>query len=131
MPQKEQAKKDVVSAFVDWREALASRNPDRIVNLYSEHAVLLATLEPRPLVTQTERKGYFSQLMVNPNLHVEVDEEHCKALADDHAVISGLYTFVYDQNNATQHIPARFSFVYEKRDDKWHIIAHHSSRIPS
>lgn len=49
----------------------------------------------------------------------------------DTAVNSGYYTsrnFV-DGNDVVN--PMRFTFVFQKRNRRWLIVAHHSSRIPA
>jgi len=46
-------------------------------------------------------------------------------------VISGLYTFSFEEDGKMVSIPARFSFVYEKENGKWLIVEHHSSKVPS
>jgi len=51
-------------------------------------------------------------------------------LDEDHALVSGLYTFRVNEGGAPVVIPARYSFVYEKDDGKWMIVEHHSSKVP-
>lgn len=42
----------------------------------------------------------------------------------------GYYTFTYTKNEETQTLPARYSFVYVKRNGQWMIVDHHSSAMP-
>jgi hypothetical protein len=45
--------------------------------------------------------------------------------------LSGLYTFMYeDKRGKTVKAPARYTFVWEKRDGEWKIVKHHSSLRP-
>jgi hypothetical protein len=43
------------------------------------------------------------------------------------AVNTGYYTFSYVKDGETKSLPARYSFTY----DRWMIVDHHSSAIPS
>jgi len=121
---------DVAAAFSQWRTALSSGNPQTIVDLYDDQAVLLATLAAEPIKTQEERLNYFTGLMKNPNLAVAVQEEMISLLDEDNAVINGVYTFSFDKDGAKAEIPARYTFVYGKKDGKWMILDHHSSKVP-
>jgi hypothetical protein len=102
-----------------------------VVKLYDKEAVLLPTLAPQPLLTQEQRMEYFGKLTAKPKLTATVDDEHLKILDNDNAVISGLYTFRFEQDGKTVAIPARYSFVYEKKKEGWMIVEHHSSKVPA
>ncbi len=123
-------KSAVEKAFSNWRTALASGNAHNVVQLYDKNAILLATLAPAPLTTQAQRLEYFGKLTAKPKMAATVDEEHIKLLDATTAVVSGLYTFSFEQDGAVVKIPARYSFVYEKEHGKWLIVEHHSSKVP-
>jgi uncharacterized protein (TIGR02246 family) len=123
-------KEEVNNAFANWRSALSDGNVDDIVKLYDKDAVLLATLAPKPLTTQDERKDYFARLTAKPKLSATVDAEYIKLLDEDNAVISGLYTFRFEEDGKNIEIPARYSFVYKKENGSWMIAEHHSSKVP-
>jgi hypothetical protein len=46
------------------------------------------------------------------------------------AIDSGLYNFFFVREGKALLVPARYTFVYRKRDGKWLIVEHHSSRVP-
>lgn len=123
-------KQEVDNAFAQWQQALSTGNPANVVNHYDAKAILLPTLSAKVLTTQQERTDYFTNLMAKPKLAVKVNEEHIKVLDENNAVLSGLYTFSYADKDKTVEIPARFSFVYEKANNQWKIIEHHSSKVP-
>jgi uncharacterized protein (TIGR02246 family) len=123
-------KEDVAAAFAEWRTALSSQNPQSIVDLYDTNATLLATLAVDPITTQDKRLEYFTGLMKNPNLAVTLTQETINVLDEDNAVINGLYVFSFDKDGAKTEIPARYTFVYGKKDGKWMILDHHSSKLP-
>lgn len=123
-------KKEVDQAFTNWRVALTSGSPENVVKLYESDAILLPTLSPKPITNQEGRIQYFSKLLAKPKLSTSVEEEHIKLLDESKAVISGLYTFMYEQEGKTVKIPARYSFVFEKIKNNWMIAEHHSSKLP-
>jgi uncharacterized protein (TIGR02246 family) len=129
----EQEAKEVASvqaAYKEWRDAVASGDPKKIVGLYDDDAILLATLENKPLLTDEERLNYFTKL-VKKKIKVTPKEEHIRFEGRDIAINDGLYTFSYKVNGKTVKIPARFTFVYEKDDGRWEIETHHSSKLPN
>jgi len=56
---------------------------------------------------------------------VEIVSEH-QATSETYSLNSGLYNFVTEGKT----INARFSFVYQKGNDGWKIVSHHSSVMP-
>lgn len=123
-------REEVEQTFAKWRSALETGAPENVVKLYQPDAILLATLSPKPITTQEGRIEYFSKLTAKPKLSASVDEEHIKLLDEDNAVVSGLYTFRFEQDGKKVEIPARYSFVYEKVKNDWMIVEHHSSKLP-
>ncbi|NJK57391.1 MAG: SgcJ/EcaC family oxidoreductase [Pleurocapsa sp. SU_5_0] len=113
----------------DWGTALASRNVNQITALYAQEAVLLATFNDE-LDTPDEIKNYFIGLTQKPDLKVVFNTENVQVLDDNTVTNSGLYTFSYTENGKTVEVPARYTFLYEKKDDRWMIVKHHSSVRP-
>ena len=68
---------------------------------------------------------YFENLLKSP-VEVEIVSEHPHPTSVGIAVNSGLYNFVTEGKT----INARFSFVYQKHNDGWKIVSHHSSVMP-
>ncbi len=122
--------KEVEAAFTSWRKALASGKAENVVNLYAKDAVLLATLSQKPITNQKDRMDYFNVLTAKPKLAASLTGQHIRMLDEDDAVISGLYTFSFEEGGKKVEIPARYSFVYEKQNSKWLIVEHHSSKEP-
>ena len=46
------------------------------------------------------------------------------------AINSGNYTFSELRDGKSVLTPARFTFVFHRREGKWMIVDHHSSRMP-
>ena len=101
-----------------WGDALASRDTDRILSLYAPGALLLATLEDRPLVGPEEIRPYFVNLFKKPGLRCTFQ----RAFRIRPGVLAGLYTFKWDGGA----LPARFTFVFGPEG----IEHHHSSELP-
>ena len=49
----------------------------------------------------------------------------------DVAINTGAYTFSEMRDDKPLVRPARFSFVFRKRDGRWLIVDHHSSAVPA
>lgn len=115
----------------NWVEAIKSRDAKKIVKLYDDEAVLLATFAKDPIVNQKNRLTYFEGLAKKSGLRVKIDKAYYEENGDI-AFANGLYTFSYEQGGRTVNVPARFSFVFEyEPDEGWEIESHHSSLIPS
>ena len=113
--------------FLDrWATALRNRNPGMITGMYASNAVLLPTLDARPLVGHKAIYTYFDQLMQTDGLGVEYNRvlPVCGPPLVEGAVgiIAGLYTF-----RLPEPTPARFTFVYRRGGS---ILHHHSSAAP-
>lgn len=120
---------DVGKFFDDWADALASRDPERLAALYAPDAILLPTLSNVLRRNTVEIAAYFHEFMLGgPEARVL---EGIVRLMGDVAVHSGIYRFTMTAMEGRPEIDARFTFVYERRDDDWKIVAHHSSVMPA
>jgi len=52
-------------------------------------------------------------------------KQGCNKLTD-----AGIYDFEVTANGKKEIVPARYTFVYEYRNNAWKIIHHHSSMMP-
>ena len=107
-----------------WVGAIKSGDPKQVTNLYHDDGILLGTFSNKQRVGHDLILEYFENLMKSP-VDVEIVSEHPHDF-ESAAVNSGLYNFV--TNGKT--INARFSFVYNKDNDEWKIVSHHSSVMP-
>lgn len=113
----------------DWAMALSSGDPQKIVALYDNNAILYATFTDQ-INSRQGLVDYFTKLMQNKNLKVEFNNQNIRRYSDT-AINSGLYTFSFDSNGKTVKVPARYSFVYSLVPNKgWLIVDHHSSKLP-
>ena len=107
-----------------WTNAVKSGDPKQVTDLYLDDAILLGTFSNEERVGHELILEYFENLLKSP-VEVEIVSEHPNVYKSV-VVNSGLYNFV--TNGKT--INARFSFVYNKDNDEWKIVSHHSSIMP-
>jgi uncharacterized protein (TIGR02246 family) len=123
-------KQDVAAAAAKWAEAFAADTPDRIVALYDREAVLWGTLSPQ----RRDNPEAIHDYMVNafkalPDHKVSFGDQLIRVYGDM-AINTGYYTFTYQKDGESKSLPARYSFVYVKRNGQWMIVDHHSSAMP-
>ncbi|HSD60279.1 MAG TPA: DUF4440 domain-containing protein, partial [Burkholderiales bacterium] len=113
-----------------WGELFVDDNPDVIVVLYDQEAVLWGTLSPKVRNTPELIRDYFvAAYKALPGHKVSFGEQLIRVYGDT-AINTGYYTVSFVKDGETKLIPARYSFTYVKRGDKWLIVDHHSSAMP-
>ena len=119
-------KEDVAAATAAWGSALGEDNPDKVLPLYSDDAVLWGTLSPTVRSNPAALRDYFvSAFKVLPELKVTFGEELIRVYGDT-AVNTRYYTVSYVKDGETKTLPARYSFTFVKKGDHWLIVDHHS-----
>lgn len=114
--------------FSNWTKFVTEKNIDKVLDLYSEQAILHPTFSTIMHTTNEERRIYFLNLFLSDGLSVFVESYNIR-IYENVAVNSGFYTFKYLENNIPKESQARFSFVYVKKNNQWSIIEHHSSKL--
>lgn len=116
----------VADLFVQWNDALKTLNPDKVVDLYAQDAVLLPTVENGPLIGRAAIREYFVHFLENkPTGKID---EHTIRIGCNVAFDAGLYTFTFGTSGAVT--PARYTYIYEYQEGRWLIVHHHSSKQP-
>jgi uncharacterized protein (TIGR02246 family) len=124
-------KEDVEEAASRWKAVLAENDPDKLLPLYTQDAVLWGTLSPKILSGPEALRGYFvAAFKALPNLKVTYGEQLIRVYGDT-AVNSGYYTFSFVRDGETKTLPARYSFTYVKNGERWLVVDHHSSAMPA
>jgi uncharacterized protein (TIGR02246 family) len=123
-------KEDVAATTAKWADAFSAETPDRIVALYDREAVLWGTLSP----TRRDNPEAIRDYMVNafkalPDHRVSFGDQLIRVYGDT-AINTGYYTFTYKKDGESKSLPARYSFVYIRRNGQWMIVDHHSSAMP-
>jgi uncharacterized protein (TIGR02246 family) len=129
-------KADVTAAMEAWKKNLAAAcgggGPDKILPLYAEDAVLWGTISPKIRSDKAGLTDYFvGACKALPKLTVEFKEPHIRIYGGDTAINSGYYDLSYEKEGKKETLPARYSFTYVKKGDKWLIVDHHSSVMPT
>jgi uncharacterized protein (TIGR02246 family) len=123
-------KEDVAAATLSWARALGEDDPDKVLPLYSEDAVLWGTLSPTVRANRAALRDYFvTAFKVLPNLKVTFGDQLIRVY-DGTAINTGYYTFSYGKEGEMKSLPARYSFTYFKSGERWLIVDHHSSAMP-
>jgi uncharacterized protein (TIGR02246 family) len=123
-------KEEVAAAAVTWAQALGEDDPDKVLPLYADDAVLWGTLSPKVRADRAALRDYFvSAFKALPGLKVAFGDQLIRVYGST-AVNTGYYSFTYAKDGETKIFPARYSFTYVKNGDKWLIVDHHSSAMP-
>jgi uncharacterized protein (TIGR02246 family) len=123
-------KDDVAAATASWAQALGQDEPDKVLPLYADDAVLWGTLSPALRGDRAALRDYFvTAFKVLPGLKVSFGEQRIRVYGGA-AVNTGYYTFSYTKDGEAKTLPARYSFTYVKSGDRWLIVDHHSSAMP-
>jgi uncharacterized protein (TIGR02246 family) len=122
----EVARKNIVL----WGEALLSKDPQKVAELYAEDNTFLPTMSPDFKKGVDEAEGYFKHFL-EKNPEVKIMEDAVQSLSEDSYLHSGMYDFKVKDSGNEEVVSARFSFVWRKESDgEWKIIHHHSSVKP-
>ena len=123
--------KEDVAAAAKWADAFSGETPDRLLALYDQEAVLWGTLSPTRRDTPEAIRDYMTNAFkALPGHKVSFGDELIRIYGST-AINTGYYTFTYNKDGEDKSLPARYSFVYVKRDGQWMIVDHHSSAMPA
>lgn len=121
-------KKLAEELFKKWNDALQTGSAKRVAALYAEDAVLLPTVSNLPRTTPAEIEDYFNHFLEKKPFGIIKQrniKKGCNKLTD-----AGIYDFEVTSNGKKEVVPARYTFVYEYRNNEWKIVHHHSSMMP-
>jgi uncharacterized protein (TIGR02246 family) len=122
------AAEQIKGLFDKWNDALQTRDPQQVVSLYADDAVLLPTVSNQVRHNHGEIENYF-QSFLKKSPKGKVTESNVREYGDV-ALHSGVYVFNLTDGDTSSEVPCRFTFVYRKDGDDWKIIEHHSSMMP-
>jgi uncharacterized protein (TIGR02246 family) len=118
--------RDQVAAATDaWAAAFNSNQPARVTALYDADAVLWGTTSKTIATTPAAIADYFKVITRFPELRVRFGDQNIRVHGDI-AINTGYYTFA----GPKAELPARYTLVFRRREGKWLIVEHHSSRVP-
>lgn len=123
------AREQVTAAVAAWVAAYDSRDPARILAQYAPDAVFWGTSSKTVRVTPAQIAEYFKDAAKRLEARASIGEQHIRVYGDV-AVATGYNTFSDVRDGKRVPNPARFSMLFHKRDGKWILVDHHSSRLP-
>jgi uncharacterized protein (TIGR02246 family) len=123
----------ILAAFYKWNNALATLNPENVIDLYSPDAILLPTVSDDVRTTKEERRQYFIDFL-KKQPQGTLDEYHIRLIGRDALGLpdavsnQGIYTFELRESGAK--VQARYTYNYVRDGGRWLIKKHHSSAMP-
>ena len=123
-------KEDVAAATAKWAEVFVLDDPDPILALYDDEGVLWGTLSPTRRDTPEALRDYFVKAFKALPGHKVTFGDQLIRVYGNTAINTGYYTFSFVKDGNPTSLPARYSFVYVKRNGDWKIVDHHSSKSP-
>jgi len=126
-----ESKTEVAATTSAWGQAIGGGDPENVLALYADDAVLWGTLSPTVRSNRAALQDYFvSAFKVLPSLKVAFGDQLIRVYGNA-AINTGYYTFTYVRDGEQKTLPARYSFTYVKNGERWLIVDHHSSAMPS
>jgi uncharacterized protein (TIGR02246 family) len=123
-------KTEVAAAASAWGQTIGGGDPEKVLALYADDAVLWGTLSPTVRSNRAALQDYFvGAFKVLPNLKVAFGDQLIRVYGNT-AINTGYYTFSYGRDGEAKTLPARYSFTYVKNGERWLIVDHHSSAMP-
>lgn len=123
------AREQVAAAVAAWVAAYDSRDPARISAQYAPDAVFWGTSSKTVRANPADITEYFKDAAKRPDARAQIGEQHIRVYGDV-AIATGYNTFSDIREGKRTPNPARFSMVFHKRDGRWILVDHHSSRLP-
>ena len=123
-------KEDVAAATAKWAEVFVLDDPDPILSLYDTEGVLWGTISPTRRDTPDALRDYFVKAFKALPGHKVTFGDQLIRVYGNTAINTGYYTFSFVKDGNPTSLPARYSFVYVKRNGNWKIVDHHSSKSP-
>lgn len=123
-------KEDVAAATAKWAEVFTDDNPDPILALYDKEAVMWGTLSPTRRDDPAAIRDYFVKAFKALPGHKVTFGDQLIRVYGNTAINTGYYTFSFVKDGEAKSLPARYSFVYVKRNGDWKIVDFHSSKLP-
>ena len=117
--------------FESWNECLKTGNLEKIVDLYTEGAVLLATFSHDIRKGHSKIREYFHHFMEQHPVGT-ITKQEIIVLASGVYSHDGNYDFEVDDGQGGRKIvEARFTYDWKQNEKgEWKIVLHHSSVKP-
>jgi uncharacterized protein (TIGR02246 family) len=124
------AAEEVKAATAKWIDAFNRKSARDIAALYAKDAVFFGTSSPLLRDSPELVQDYFKALPTFGDATISIGDQRVQVFGDV-AIHTGYYTRAFMQDGKLVRNPARFTFVYARRDGRWQIVNHHSSALPT
>ncbi len=124
-------KADIAAVTSAWEQAFGGDDPEKVSALYADDAVLWGTVSPTVRSDRDALRNYFTTAFKGLPGHKVAFGDQLVRVYGNAAVNTGYYTFSWVKDGETKNLPARYSFMYVKNGERWLIVDHHSSVMPS
>jgi uncharacterized protein (TIGR02246 family) len=120
----------VDALFAGFNAAWATKDPQKVTDLFTPDAVLLATVSNAPRTTPAMIKDYFVSFLKNSP--VGTIDTSTTLVGCNMATRVGTWTVMLTDptTNIATPVKARYSFIYRYGADGWKIYHLHSSKMP-
>jgi uncharacterized protein (TIGR02246 family) len=116
--------------FKKWNEALQTKEPEKVAELYTEDCTFLPTMSGDFKFGQEGAESYFEHFLQKDPIGL-VKEEKIQETGPDTYIHSGMYDFEVGPADKREIAEARFTYVWQRNESgHWEIIHHHSSIKP-
>ena len=118
------------TAVNTWINLVSQQDIDRVVDLYAEDGVLLGTFSNEIRVGKQKIREYFKFFLAKkPKALVGDFKMHI--IDQNSFTVNGFYDFEVDSDDGEREfLHARFTFIFQKIDNDFKILSHHSSVVP-
>ena len=117
--------------FTRWTDALLTRDPKKVAELYADDATFLSTMSPEFPKGPSGAEKYFHHFLAK-NPVCKLVEGAVQVLGQNCYAHSGMYDFELGPEDNRHVAHARFTFVWRREENgEWKIIHHHSSVVPA
>ena len=96
---------EIADQFERWNDMLKTGNPDKVVSMYEDDAVLLPTMSNTPRLTRDAKRDYFVHFMEKRPVG-SINSRAVRIGCND-AIASGLYTFKFEDGRS---VAARYTY---------------------
>lgn len=114
-----------------WNEALQSKDPKAVANLYSTGDLsFLPTVSPQHVRDSMGTEEYFIAFVAKDPFGTITDDSVQVFEGGEAYLHTGMYTFALGPKDDRTNVEARFSYMWKKMKGEWKITHHHSSVVP-
>jgi len=118
----------IKEALDKWLKTVSKGSSKDVSSLYSKDGILVGTVAQKLKRGRGNIKSYFDHFLKKENLSGEIDTMEVQDIGCA-VIVSGFYTFFWDEDGSKKATKARYTIVLRKRGDGTMEILHHHSSV--